>query len=246
MIEVTTEIASTAGGGLRENAGIAADRDEGKTDIEVASGHRGVSGQDSSSFSFCANAGTCIGDGGLDLEVARIGQVAQVRGEVARTDENSIYSFDGRNGFNLTHSGTRLHLHQYTNILVGLAVVIGNPAVAVGARSHRDTPVAERRVPGSRHGHFRFSCILNEWNQNGSGADIEDSLDQCRIVPDAPDHGLRGPPGHGLQLRKDIGHFVGSVLHIDENPIETRPRQDLGGDVTAKRAPQSDLMPALA
>ena len=156
--------------------------------------------------------------------MACVGQMPDVGCQVAGSDEDPVHSFDGGDGFDLAYGCLRLHLYEHTDILMGLAVVVGDLAVAVCALRDGDPAVAERRISRGRDGRLRFLGILHEGNENGASPDIENPLHHHGIVPGAAYDRFSRTGRHGLQLRKHAGHFVGGMLGIDENPIETASR----------------------
>ena len=161
--------------------------------------------------------------------------------QVAGADEDSVHSFDGGDGLDLAYRCLRLHLYEDADILMGLAVVVGDLAVAIRALRDGDATIAERRISRGGDGRLCFLGILHEGNENGAGPDIENPLHHHGIVPGTAHDRFCRTRGHSLQLRKHPRDFVGCVFGIDQNPIETGAGQDLRNDVAAERTPDSDL-----
>ncbi len=53
--------------------------------------------------------------------------------------------------------------------------------------------------------------------------------------------GVAVPRLDRLQLRDQIGDFVGRMLGVEQDPVEAAVGNDLGGDVAAQARPQADL-----
>ena len=123
---MAAQVCRTRLSALRNDPEIAAGRDKREAHVEIAGGVLGVGRQHSSSFTGSANAGAGAGDQSLDFRMPCVGQMPEVGCQVAGADEDSIHSFDGGDGFDLAYRCLRLHLHEDADILMGLAVVVGD------------------------------------------------------------------------------------------------------------------------
>ena len=126
--------------------------------------------------------------------------MAEIRREVARPDENPIHALHRGDGLDFAESRTRLYLDQHAGALVGRAMIVGDPAVAIRPRRHRHAPDAARRIAGGRDRAPRLFAVLHERNQKRPRTHVQNALDQHGVVPGTPHHRLRGPVRHSLQL----------------------------------------------
>src|SRR5262249_39313813 len=69
------------------------------------------------------------------------------------------------------------------------------------------------------------------------GADVEDALDDRGVVPLDANHGNGVAALDRLQLREQRLKVAVAVLHVDEQPVESGPARDLGGDRAAESEP---------
>jgi len=230
---------------LRNDPEIAAGGDKREAQVEIAGGVLGVGCQHSSSFPGSADTGAGAGDQGLDFRMACVCEMPDVGSQVAGSDENSIHAFDGGDGLDLAYRRLRFYLYENADILMGMAVVVGDLTVAIRALRDGDPTIAERRISCGGDGRLCFLGILHEGNENGASPNIEDPLHHDGIVPGTAHDRFCRTRGHSLQLRKHPGDFVGCVLGIDQNPIETGAGEYLRNDVAAERTPDSNLWQTL-
>src|SRR5690349_6806235 len=115
--------------------------------------------------------------------MTRIGEVAQIGREIAGADEGPVNPVDCGDGLDGVDGFSGFDLHQDANVLVGLPVVLLDATESVRPRRDRDTARAEWWISRGRDGSLRLFGILDEGDQDRTGTDIEDALDQDRVVP---------------------------------------------------------------
>ena len=172
----------------------------------------------------------------------RVGEMAEVGGEIAGSDENTVDSFNCGNRFNLRAGAAGFDLDEHADGFMRYMVIACDAAVAIGARSDGDSPNAARGIACGGDGLAGFFGVLHERDEQGARADIEHALDDDRVVPRYADYWLGGAGGHCLELREQAGDFVGGMFGIEHDPVETGAGDDFGRDVTAERAPETDLL----
>ena len=171
----------------------------------------------------------------------RIADVPERGGEIGRPDEHAVDAVDRGDRLELLEGGARLDLDQEANLAVRLLEIIGHPAVAAGARGRRNAANAGRRIADRRDRAARLVGVLHIGHEDRLRADVEHALDQHGVVPGRPHDRRRGAARRCLQLRHQTGDLVRRVLAVEQDPVEARIGDDLGGDVAAQAAPQADL-----
>jgi hypothetical protein len=104
-----------------------------------------------------------------------------------------------------------------------------------------------RRITRGSHCLGRFLGTLHEGQDQVGRSNIQKAFDQHRIVPGRAHHRGGGGVGvdlHGLQLLQHHRQFIGRMLGVDHHPVKARRSNDLGHDVAAQHAPQTDLRPS--
>jgi hypothetical protein len=76
------------------------------------------------------------------------------------------------------------------------------------------------------------------------GADVEQALDDHRIVPGRPDDGVSHSAAHRLKFGEHHRQLVRRVLGIEQNPVESGVRKDFDHQMARQAVPQPDLQPA--
>jgi len=137
-------------------------------------------------------------------------------------------------------------LDDHANFPVRGLVVVRDLAESVhtGERHHAaNAALIGVSCRGDRQ--FRFLGVLNHREQYRLGANVEDPLDNDRVVPRYPHHRLRIARLDNLQLQQDIDQIIRRMFHVDDDPVVAGMGQHLGNDGAAQPAPQSDLALAL-
>ncbi len=102
------------------------------------------------------------------------------------------------------------------------------------------------RVP--RGGDHRAGLVagFDEGHEEVVEADVEEALDHHRLGPLGPHDGRARAVLQGHELGDERLQVVGSVLAVDEQPVETRVAQDFRRDAAGQRRPAADELLAVA
>src|ERR1700683_2122602 len=112
-------------------ATIAADSGEVESKRDETFDGVDISGQYARRFSRRPDAFAGILDSGLHLRMAGIAKLPEVRRQVARSEEEAINTFDGRDCLDLLQRSFALQLHQDAGVKVRVGVISLNPTVVV-------------------------------------------------------------------------------------------------------------------
>ena len=141
----------------------------------------------------------------------------------------------------LLHRLARLDLHQHADFIVRFAEIAGHAAVARRARGDRHAADAVRRIARGGDRALGFLGVLHIGKQQRLRADVEAALGEHHVVPGRPHDRRRGAALQGLELCDQVRDFVGRMLGVEQDPVETGIADELGGDVAAQARPQADL-----
>ena len=122
-------------------------------------------------------------DRALHLGMQRVADMPHRRAEVGRSDEDAVHTVDRGDLGNSVDRTQCFSLHQQADLPVGLLQIGGSAAIAAGAAAGGDAANAGRRIAAGRNRAARLFSILHKRNEQGLRADIEQALDQYRIVP---------------------------------------------------------------
>src|SRR5262249_42698627 len=101
-----------------KNADVAADRDQQASQVEPVSGIGFHGSEDAGYLSRGAHTPNRVIDSGPHFRMRVVAQMPHIRRQVARADEQPIYSVYGRNRFQVSERGSSLNLHDYTDLVM--------------------------------------------------------------------------------------------------------------------------------
>ena len=166
--------------------------------------------------------------------------MAKTGGQILRADKDRIDALDGDNFIDIFDTGTAFNLHHDRDAVVDLLQVILDRAELAAAMHQRDTPHALRRVACGGDGTFGVRLAFDVRDDEVVEADVEQALDQHRVIPLRAHDGCADAILHGGELRNEGGNFVGRVLAVDDDPVKTGEAEHLGHDGAGHRAPATD------
>jgi len=123
-----------------------------------------------------------------------------------------------------------------------LGEVVLDPVPARGA-GHRgaDATDAVRRVAHGAHQLFGVGGGFDHRHHQRLGAAVEQLLDAGDVVVDGAHHRPHRVRRQGLQLGDDGAQIVGTVLAVDQQPVETGGGDDFGGVGIGQAEKEADL-----
>ncbi len=202
-------------------------------------------GQDARGLARLLDALDRVFDGRPRFGMRKVSQMAEVRGEVARTDEQAVHAFHGGDGLEVLQGQPGFDLNQHAEFLVDALVVISDsPVIIRPCRSDEATP-ALRWISGGGDGGARFFGRLHVRHEQVLHADVEQSLEEDQVIPGWPHDGGGGAAGHRLQIIEDHRQLIGGVFGVDQNPIEAGAGDHFHGQIAAEAIPEADLRPAI-
>src|SRR5712692_10866905 len=225
----------------REHADVAAHGDEKEAALEHAARLVLAHAEETRRLAGSADALAGIEDRRLHLRVLRVGEMAHIGGEVGRADEDAVDALGRGDGGEVGNGLARLALHEDADLLRRALGVIGDAAVAVGPRRAGKAADALRRIARRRDGAPRFFGRLHEGKEQRARADVEQALDDHRLVPGHAHHRLGGAALGGAQMMRDVRQLVGRMLHVEEQPVEAGACRDFGRRRAGEAHPQADL-----
>src|SRR6185312_13893194 len=183
-----------------------------------------------------------VEDRRLDLGVLRVAEMAHIGSEVRRADEDAVDPVDRGDRRNVGHRLARLALHQDANLLGGFLGIAGGATIAVGARRAGKAANALRRIARRRHGAPRLFGRLHERKEQRTRANVEQPLDDHRLVPWHAHDWLGGAALRGAQMMRDVRQLVGRMLHVEQEPVEAGAGRHLRRARAGEAHPQADLL----
>src|SRR5581483_2075835 len=102
-----------------------------------------------------------------------VAEVAEVRREIVRADENPVDAVDLRDRLQMRERRARLELHEETHFVVHALEVVPDAPVTVRARRARDAAHPVRRIPQARDRALRLLDVLDVRNEERARADVE-------------------------------------------------------------------------
>src|SRR6185436_12456801 len=124
--------------------------------------------------------------------------------------------------------GAGLDLDDDADFFVGAGEVVLDAPVAARPRRGGDAANAVRRIPGGGYRTARLVRGLDERHEQALHAEVEEALEEDRIVPGRT-HDRRGRARlHRLQLAVHVRELVGRVLGVEQQPVEPDAGDDLG------------------
>src|SRR5262249_34059155 len=224
-----------------KNADVAADRDQQASQVEPVSGIGFHGSEDAGYLSRGAHTPNRVIDSGPHFRMRVVAQMPHIRRQVARADEQPIYSVYGRNRFQVSERGSSLNLHDYTDLVMHPLEILLHPTVSIGPDRRGDAADSFRGIAGRGDRFPRFVGVLNERDKKALHSHVEEALEQDRVVPGWTNHRAGGAAGRGLQLAVNHRKLVRRVLGVEQDPIEACAGNDFDGNMTRQAAPQTDL-----
>src|SRR5690242_20603696 len=139
-------------GVAREQSDVAADGDEEESPVDDAPRLLFPEAQEPWRLAGGADALPGVEDRRLDLGMLRIGEMAHIGGKVGRADEDAVDAVDGGDGGDIGDGAPRLTLHEDADLARSTLGVIGDAAIAVGARRAGKAADAVGRIARRRDG----------------------------------------------------------------------------------------------
>ncbi|MPM46824.1 hypothetical protein SDC9_93531 [bioreactor metagenome] len=170
-----------------------------------------------------ADAAYGVVDGRAHLGVIGLPRMAHAGREIRRADEDAVHAVHRSDGLDLRQCFQRFHLHQQTQLLVGLMHVARVAAELRGPHRSAQPAHAMRRITHGTHGSACLLGILHKWDEQRLRADVQVALDQHMVVPRRAHDGMGAPRGlgsHRLQQRQHQGHVAWRVLGVEQDPVE--------------------------
>ncbi len=167
------------------------------------------------------------------------------RRQIGRPDEHRIHPVHCGD---LGDAGNRVmgfHLDDQAQFLFRADMIVRNQSVDIGPRHARNAADAARRIAHGRHRRPRLERGLNVRDHQGLRPQIQQPLDQDRVVAGGPDNGAGAIGCHGLHHPHRVGHVGQGMFGVDHHPVEPRRRQRLDRDGTGNGVPYADLLPAV-
>ncbi|MNI77633.1 hypothetical protein D3C73_1339400 [compost metagenome] len=90
-----------------------------------------------------------------------------------------------------------------------------------------------RRITGGTHRFTRLPGVLNHWDQQRLGTDVQQLLNHHRVVPRRAYHRLARIRRNRLQLAQHRLDIVGRMLAVDQQPIKAGAGQQFCTVATA-------------
>ena len=173
-----------------------------------------------------------------------LAEIAKRGGKIARADEHAIDALNARNAFEVLEPALRLHLQQKTDLGVAASAY---PLIRPKREARVCAANAAEALRRVANGHDRATGFLLRFHigdQQRLGADVEQALDDHRVVPGRADHGMRRSAAGRQKLGMHHRQFVRRVLGVEQNPVESGIREDFDREMARQAVPQPDLQPA--
>ena len=170
-----------------------------------------------------------------------IAEVAEGRGEVGRTDEQSVDAVHRGDGRRRLDAGAAFDLHHHRDVVVDDLEVVGHRcrsdccAGTPRRRARRPADSASRPRRAALRPRFRRTGTRKLWNPASSS----------RLITTVSFHGGRTTGALDAvlerhQLRHQREHVVGRVLGVEQDPVEAGHAEHFGGDRASQRRPAAD------
>ncbi len=205
------------------------DGDEGGPDLDAAPREGGVRSQDAGGLARRADAAHRVLDRRDHVGVSGLADVAEARRQVRRADEDAVDAVDRGDLLEPVERLARLDLHEQAEFLGGPLGVARNPPEPRGSRQARHAAHTLGRVARRCDGGPRLVRVLHVGDQQGLRAEIEEALDQDRVVAGGTHHRRHVVGRHRLKLRKHGEWVARRVLCVEQQPVVARARRRLGG-----------------
>src|ERR1700722_17491971 len=140
--------------------------------------------------------------------MARLTNVPEACGEIARADEDAIDALDSSNRLYLLQRFTRLDLHEQAELFSYPPRVAIDAPEAGGARYSGHSPHSFRRVADRGNGTSSFFRVLDVRDQQRLHAKIEEALDQYGVVTRRAHDGSYVISRNRLQLTQNRQHVA--------------------------------------
>ena len=174
--------------------------------------------------------------------MAGIVRVTQRGGEIRRTDKHPVNAVHLKNRVQILQRGSALDLYQQTEFVIRLRHIILYPSPARRSRhASANTAATDGRITGRRDHFPRLLGGIDHRHQQGSGANIQHLFYQAAVALDRTNDRLAGVGGNRLQLMIKVLNGVRGMLAVDQQPVVSRGRGDLGHVGGGGAQPQADL-----
>mmetsp|Transcript_35374 Transcript_35374/g.82715 ORF Transcript_35374/g.82715 Transcript_35374/m.82715 type:complete len:226 (-) Transcript_35374:49-726(-) len=163
--------------------------------------------------------------------------------QIARPYEKRIDAIDCRDLFNVCNRLGCFHLHDRADLACCLSVIVrvGSTVVVHSGQTH-DPSYSLWRVARCC---YCLPCLLSSIDireEDALCAQVQYPLDNHWLIPRHADDWFSVSILRSLQLRQHIHDLVGTMLHVNHEPIHTRDGgQHFCHQATAQARPQADL-----
>src|SRR5512146_1268103 len=145
-----------------------------------------------------ANTPGCVLQSGLHIGLLRISKMAEIRCQIAWTDEDAVDAFNFGDALDLSQCSAGFNLHQHAGVLMRVLVVVLDAPVVVGARSDGNSANTKRRITCGGDCMKSFIDTLHERNEQRARANIHCALDDHHVIPRHAEDRRGSAATHGL------------------------------------------------